>query len=87
MTINYGVTTMLWVALLVVWLVVDLPDIQTLPLMIASLALVGLFPLVFFPFSKTIWAAVDYLIYRSDPSYASREAADRSMGNGGRRRS
>jgi hypothetical protein len=54
--------------------------------MIASLALVGVFPLFFFPFSKTIWAALDYLVYRSDPSYASREAADRATGNGHRAR-
>jgi hypothetical protein len=40
-------------------------------------------PLLFWPISKTIWASVDYLIYRSSPDYASREAANRASGNGG----
>lgn len=86
MTINYTITIMLWVALLVVWLALDLPDVHVAALTIVSLALVGLFPIAFWPFSKTLWAAIDYLIYRTDPSYPSTEAADRASGNGGRGR-
>jgi hypothetical protein len=41
-------------------------------------------PLLFWPFSKTIWASVDYLVWRTDTEYESREAADRASGNGGR---
>jgi uncharacterized protein (DUF983 family) len=84
MTINYVVTAGVWLALLVVWLVVDLPDLHVAALTIASLAVAGLFPLLFWPFSKTIWASVDYLIYRTSPDYGSREAADHASGNGGR---
>jgi uncharacterized protein (DUF983 family) len=84
MTINYIVTAGVWVVLLVVWLVVDLPDLHVAALTIASLAVAGLFPLLFWPLSKTIWASVDYLIYRTSPDYGSREAADRASGNGGR---
>ena len=83
-TINYIVTAGVWVALLVVWLVVDLPDLLVAALTIASLAVAGLFPLLFWPFSKTIWASVDYLVYRTSPDYGSREAADHASGNGGR---
>ncbi len=83
MTINYAVTTLLWVVLLVVWLFVDLPGIHLAALTIVSVALVGLFPLLFYPFSKTIWAAVDYLVYRTNPDYRTRDAAERSSGNGG----
>ena len=83
MTVNYGVTTLLWVALLVVWLAVDLPDLHLAALTATSIAVVAVFPLVFFPFSKTIWAAVDYLVYRSAPDYRTRDAAERSSGNGG----
>ncbi len=86
MTINYAVTTMLWIALLTGWLVVDLPDVRTVPLLVASLVLVGIFPLVFFPFSKTIWAALDFLIYRASPDYVAREAADLASGDGHRGR-
>lgn len=84
MVLSYAVTAGIWLALLVAWLIVDLPDLHVGELTIASIAVAGLVPLLFWPFSKTIWASVDYLIYRSSPDYASREAADRSSGNGGK---
>ena len=84
-TFNYIATAIAWVALLVIWLIVDLPDLHVAALTIASIAVAVLVPLLFWPFSKTIWAAVDYLIYRTSPDYGSREAADRASGNGGRR--
>jgi uncharacterized protein (DUF983 family) len=84
MTINYAVTAIVWLAVLIVWLVVDLPDVRVLWLTVASIGVAVLVPLLFWPFSKTIWSAVDYLVYRTDPEYASREAADRASGNGGR---
>jgi uncharacterized protein (DUF983 family) len=84
MTINYLVTVLVWIVLLVAWLVVDLPDVRVAPLTIASIALVGVFPIVFFPFAKTTWAAIDYLVYRSSPDYATRDASERASGNGGR---
>jgi uncharacterized protein (DUF983 family) len=84
MTINYAVTTLVWVVFLVVWLAIDLPDVRVLPLTVASVVLVGVLPLVLYPFSKTTWAAVDYLVFRSDPDHASRDPGDRSSGNGGR---
>jgi uncharacterized protein (DUF983 family) len=84
MTINYAVTAIVWLAVLIVWLVIDLPDVNVLWLTITSIAVAIVVPLLFWPFSKTIWAVVDYLVYRTDPEYASREAADRASGNGGR---
>ncbi|MEP7032688.1 MAG: DUF983 domain-containing protein [Actinomycetota bacterium] len=84
MTVNFGLTTLVWIVVLVVWLVLDLPDVHVAALTITSLAVVGIFPLLFWPTSKTIWASVDFLVYRSDPSYASQEAAYRAPGNGGR---
>ena len=84
MTINYSATTLMWVAFLVIWLLVDLPAVRVAPLTVASVVLVGLLPLVFYPFSKTLWAAVDYLVFRSSPDYPSADPADRAPGNGGR---
>ena len=84
MTINYSATTLTWVAFLVIWLLVDLPGVRVAPLTVASVILVGLFPLVFYPVSKTLWAAVDYLVLRSSPDYASADPAERAPGNGGR---
>jgi uncharacterized protein (DUF983 family) len=83
MTVNYVVTAVVWVGLLIAWLVADLPDVNVLGLTLASIGVALVVPLLFWPFSKTIWAAVDYLVYRSDPEYAARDAADRSSGNGG----
>ena len=84
MTINYTFTALVWLVVLVVWLVMDLPNLRVPALAITSIAIAALVPLLFWPFSKTIWASVDYLIYRTSPDYGSREAADRASGNGGR---
>jgi hypothetical protein len=62
----------------------DLPDVQVLRLTITTIVVTLIVPLLFWSFSKTIWAAVDFLVYRSDPEYASVDAADRASGNGGR---
>lgn len=84
MTINYVATALVWLVLLIVWLALDLPDVHVAQLTAASVAVAILVPLVLWPFSKSTWAAVDYLVYRTDPGYASAEAAEHSSGNGGR---
>lgn len=84
MTLNYLFTAVVWLVVLVVWLAMDLPDLHVPALTITSIAIAVLVPLLFWPFSKTIWASVDFLIYRTSPDYGSREAADRASGNGGR---
>jgi uncharacterized protein (DUF983 family) len=84
MTINYSLTTLAWLAFLAVWLVIDLPGVRVVPLTVASVVLVGILPVALYPFSKTIWAAIDYLVFRSSPDYASEDPADRAPGNGGR---
>ncbi len=83
MTLNYAVTAAAWLAVLVTWLVVDLPDVHVAALTIVSLAVAALAPVLVFPFAKTTWAAVDYLVYRSTPGYAP-DAARRAGGGGGR---
>jgi len=84
MTLNYLFTAVVWLVVLVVWLAMDLPDLHVPALTITSIAIAALVPLLFWPFSKTIWASVDFLIYRTSPDYGSREAADHASGNGGR---
>ncbi len=68
MSINYTVTAGVWLVVLVVWLVLDLPDVRVAPLLLTSLVVAGLVPLLFYPFSKTIWAAIDYLAFGSSGS-------------------
>jgi uncharacterized protein (DUF983 family) len=84
MTVNYVATAVVFLVVMIVWLVLDLPDVQLLRLTVAAIGVTLVFPLLFWSFSKTIWAAVDFLVYRSDPEYASVDAADRASGNGGR---
>ena len=60
MVLNYVVAVGLWVAV---------PDVPVLPLTIASVAVLVLAPLAFYPRSKMIWAAVEYLTLRADPDY------------------
>jgi uncharacterized protein (DUF983 family) len=62
MALNYGAAGIAFIAVLVVWLVIDLPDVHTGWLMATAIATVIIVPLVFFPFAKTIWAALDYLM-------------------------
>jgi uncharacterized protein (DUF983 family) len=69
MTINYTVTAVVWLALFVTWLVLDLPDVHVLQLTIASVAEAIVVPLVFWPFSKTLWAVVDYLVTESEGAH------------------
>lgn len=64
--LNYVAAMVVWALMLTVWLIVDLPDIRVAALTAASVALVVAALLFFFPVSKTLWAAVEYLIYRSD---------------------
>lgn len=86
MTLNYIVTAAAWLGLLIAWLAIDLPDVHVAALLVASIAVVVVVPLAFWPFSKTAWAAVDYLVYRSSPDHVPRDAAERASGNGGRYR-
>ena len=59
-----------------VWIVVTVPDVPVVPLMLLSaVVLIGV-PLWFYPRSKMIWAAVEFLVARSDPDYREPVARD-----------
>jgi uncharacterized protein (DUF983 family) len=64
--LNYAAAVAVWVLMLAVWLIVDLPDIHVAALTVASALVVVATLLFFYPFSKTTWAAVEYLVYRSE---------------------
>ena len=69
MMLNYSVAIGGWLMLLVVVLIATVPDIPVVPLLIASaVVLVGL-PLWFYPRAKMTWAAVEFLVLRSQPDY------------------
>jgi hypothetical protein len=71
MTINFLVAVVVWVAMLAVVLVFTVPDVPVAPLLIASVVVLVVMPLWFYPRSKTFWAAIEFLVARSDPDYRS----------------
>jgi hypothetical protein len=78
------VTGIAFFAVLVGWMVATGGRVQWVPLILASIAVVIVVPLLFYPFAKTIWAAVDFLIYRSDPNYSSLDGSVDTSGKQGK---
>ena len=69
LSLNYGVTGAAFIALLVTWLILDLPHLHFVPLLVSSFAVCIIVPLVFYPFAKTIWSAIDLMLHENDPDY------------------
>lgn len=64
--ISFAVTEGLLAVIIAVSIAVTLPDPPALRLTIlAGLAMIA-FPIAFYPFSKTIWAAIDLTMHGSD---------------------
>lgn len=66
MALNYGVAGALFLAILIAWTALTAPHIPVAPMLVVSLAVTGAAILLFYPFSKTLWAAVDLLLHRMD---------------------
>jgi uncharacterized protein (DUF983 family) len=76
MTLNYVVAIGTWLVVLVVGIALTVPDVAVVPLLIVSaVVLIGV-PLWFYPRSKMIWAAVEYLVLRATPDYRPPVARD-----------
>ena len=82
MTLNYVVAIGIWLVVLVVGIVLTVPDVAVGPLLVASaIVLIGV-PLWFYPRSKMIWAAVEFLVLRGTPEYrppVARDARQREL--------
>ena len=63
---NYGVAGALFLGILIVWTAATAPDIPVGPMLVVGLAVTAAAILLFYPFSKTLWAAVDLLLHRMD---------------------
>jgi hypothetical protein len=70
MTLNYLFAMAVWLAVLVGSLMATAPDVATGPLVVASVAIMVVMPLLLAPTSKSVWAAVEFLVLRADPNYA-----------------
>ena len=73
---------LVWLVVLIVAVVLTVPDVPVAPLLIISaVVLIGV-PLWFYPRSKMIWAAVEYLVLRGEPEYrppVARDARQREL--------
>jgi uncharacterized protein (DUF983 family) len=69
MTLTYGLAMVVWLAVLVGVLIATVPDVPVVPLIVASVAIMVAVPLLTYPNMKGTWAAVEYLVERSQPEY------------------
>jgi hypothetical protein len=65
--VNYAVVAMSLVVYIVAGFVLTLPEPPVLPLIAGAVAVILVVALVFFPFAKTIWAAIDLVLHGFEP--------------------
>jgi hypothetical protein len=65
--VNYAVVGFCLVVYIVAGFILTLPDPPVLPLIGGAVALILVVALVFFPFAKTIWAAIDLVLHGFEP--------------------
>lgn len=70
LSLNYAVTGLTLIALLVLWMVFSYPDLDVRIATLGALVVLAVVPALFYPFSKTLWAAIDLLLHRMDPQDA-----------------
>ncbi len=75
MTLNYMIAFGVWIIVLGLVLAFTVPEVPVEPLIVASVIVLAGVPLWFFPRSKLMWAAIEWLANRTDPDY--RPAATR----------
>jgi len=69
MTINYAVACAIWVVAIAIAMVLTVPFIPVMPLIVMSVGILTAVPMWFYPRSKMLWAAVEFLTARSEPGY------------------
>jgi uncharacterized protein (DUF983 family) len=69
MTLNYVASVGVWLVVLGIWLAITVPEVPVTAMLVVSAVLLVVVPLWFYPRSKGIWAAVEFLVLRSDPDY------------------
>jgi uncharacterized protein (DUF983 family) len=69
MVLNFGVAVGLWMVVFFVWVAMTVPNIPVAPLIAMSVVVLVLVPLWFYPRSKTLWAAVEFMVLKTDPDY------------------
>ena len=71
MAVNYAVAIVFWLIVLAVGIALTVPVVPVAPLLAASIGVLTVVPVWFYPRSKTLWAAIEFLVARSEPGYRS----------------
>jgi hypothetical protein len=80
-TVNTIVTFGLFGLVILVGFVATYPDIATVPILVASVAIAVVVPIVFYPFSYTVWAAIDLAMRPLEPEEQAENAVALAMGD------
>ena len=76
MVLNYAFATGFWLVVLAITLALTVPFIPVAQLTVGSVMILGGLPIWFYPRSKMLWAAVEFLTARSEPGYRTPTARD-----------
>ncbi len=79
MSLNYGFAVLLFAVILGITVAYTAPDVPVVPLLLVCLPLTAASILLLYPFSKTLWAAVDLMLHRMDRSDRSRFEVARKL--------
>jgi uncharacterized protein (DUF983 family) len=79
-TINMAVAEIIFFILFITVILATMPGVEWGPLLIVAVVTNGLVPLVFYPFSKTVWMAIDLHFHRFREDESSVDL--REMGRG-----
>ena len=69
MALNYAVAIGFWLVVMIVGIALTIPVVPVAPLLVTSLGVLTVVPVWFYPRSKTLWAAIEFLVARSEPGY------------------
>jgi hypothetical protein len=81
MVLNYTFACSFWLAAFAITMILTVPFIPVVPVIAGSIVILGGLPVWFYPRSKLLWAAVEFLTARSEPGYRTPTVRDpRSRG-------
>jgi uncharacterized protein (DUF983 family) len=67
--LNYVAAFGFWLVVMVVGIALTVPVVPVAPLLAVSVGVLTAVPVWFYPRSKTLWAAIEFLVARSEPGY------------------